>query len=100
MLKVEGLLRHVSHKLFSFWSEDQIFTDKLEYKKALESYNPEDSIKLAQKYLIENKRSLILEMNSGELNPEKAKYILEKSLTLNNNGYELANINTYTMKNN
>lgn len=39
-IKVEGLMRHVSHKLFSFWSEDQIFTDKIEYKKALASYNP------------------------------------------------------------
>ena len=91
-------MRDVSHKLFSFWSEDQIFTDKIEYKKALESYNPEDSIKLAQKYLIENKRSLILEMNSGDLTPEKAKFILEKSLTLNNNGYELANLEAYSIE--
>lgn len=34
-------------------------------------------------------------MSSGDFTPEKAQFILDKKLTLNENGYELSNIDSY-----
>lgn len=38
-------------------------------------------------------------MSSGEFTPEKAKFILDKKLTLGEKGYELANIDDYRVSN-
>jgi len=47
-------LKHVSHKIFHYWEEDELMQDKKEFKEELKNYDTKLTIELAEKYLLKN----------------------------------------------
>lgn len=94
-LKLKGLLHNVSHRIFHYWQDEELFDLKSEYMEELERFDYKESFDLADKYLKENGKILILEMCSEQFTPDRAKFILDKKLTMGEKGYQLADIDKY-----
>lgn len=51
-IKIKGLLKHVSHKIYHYWEEDDLMGDKKEFKEELKNYDTKLTIAMAEKYLL------------------------------------------------